>query len=335
MKKRTTKLVLSLLGGLLLLVVSGLGYNKLISLPDENIDSQTTAQIEHGRYLAFHVAACMHCHSTRDFTKLTGPNVAGTEGKGGQGFLREMGFPGNYYAQNITPAYLGSWTDDEIFRAITAGISRDGHALFPVMPYLSYAQMDPADIKDIIAYVRTLKPIENIVPAAASDLPENFLLNTMPPKGPAGKRPDTTDHVAYGKYITTFAACADCHTPVDKQGKPLPGMDFAGGREFPLPTGTVRSMNITPDKSGIGEWTKVAFINRFKAYDDKNQPIVHDGEFNSVMPWTVLSRMTDKDLGAVYDYLYSLKPVQNSIERFTPKRKSVKKGDEIETISLL
>jgi hypothetical protein len=100
-------------------------------------------------------------------------------------------------------------------------------------------------------------------------------------------------------------------------------MDFAGGREFPIPTGTVRSMNITSDKSGIGSWTKEAFIRRFKAYENKAQPIVREGEFNTVMPWTVLSGMTESDLGAVYDYLRTLQPVKHSVERFTPTAKLV------------
>ncbi|AUD00765.1 c-type cytochrome [Spirosoma pollinicola] len=327
MKKRIGKIVLSVLGAFILLVILCAVYLKLalpgVEAAPEMAIKPTAAQIEHGSYLANHVASCMHCHSSRDFSKLTGPNVAGTEGKGGEGFLREMGFPGNYYAQNLTPAYLSDWTDGEIYRAITAGVSRDGHALFPVMPYLSYAKMDPADIKDIIAYLRTLKPIDNVIPAAESDFPMNFIINTMPVKPEGGKLPDTTDPVAYGKYITTFAACADCHTPVDGQGKALPGMDFAGGREFPVPTGTVRSMNITADKSGIGSWTKETFVRRFKAYEHKEQPAVQAGEFNTVMPWTVLSGMTESDLGAVYDYLRTLKPVEHKVERFTPATKLV------------
>lgn len=329
MKKQVGKIILRVLGVFVLLAGSALAYVKF-GLP--NIDpapkmtiKATAAQIAHGRYLANHVALCMDCHSTRDFSRLTGPSVAGTEGKGGEPFTREMGFPGNYYARNLTPAHLGDWTDGDIYRAITTGVSRDGHALFPVMPYMNYAQMDPADIKDIIAYLRTLRPIANDIPAAESDFPMNFIINTMPAQRVPGTRPDTTDHIAYGKYVTTFAACADCHTPVDGKGTPLEGMDFAGGREFPMPTGTVRAMNITSDKSGIGNWTKEAFIARFKAYADTSKPLptVHEGEFNSIMPWTGLAHMNEQDLGAIYDYLRTLKPVQNKVERFTPKAKLV------------
>ena len=327
MRKRITKIVLGVVGALIAFIGLGLTYVK-VALPNvgpaPSLTVQATAaQIEHGRYLANSVASCMDCHSTRDISKLAGPMVPGTAGKGGEKFSREMGFPGNYYASNLTPTHLGNWTDGEIYRAITTGVSRDGHALFPVMPYLNYAQMDPADIKDIIAYLRTLQPIPNTILDAEPDFPMNFIINTIPAQGEAGKRPDSTDQIAYGKYVTTFAACADCHTPVDSQGKALPGMDMAGGRAFPIPAGTVRSMNITPDSSGIGSWTKTAFVSRFRAYAGVNQPTVQPDEFNTLMPWTMYAQMSDKDLGAIYDYLRTLKPVKNSVVRFTPNTKIV------------
>ena len=323
------KIALGVFIGFLLFIGVALAYVKW-ALPNvgpapELAIHPTAAQIEHGKYLAHHVAACVDCHSTRDFTRFTGPMVAGTEGKGGEKFSREMGFPGNFYARNLTPASLSTWTDGEIFRAITTGVSRDGSALFPVMPYQNYAQMDPSDIKDIIAYLRTLKPMPNQIPPPEPDFPMNFILNTIPAKIDAGKRPDTTDRIAYGKYITTFASCGECHTPVNGQGQPLPGMAMAGGRGFPMPTGLVRSMNITPAKSGIGNWTKDAFIARFKAYAGKNdeQPTVHEAEFNSIMPWTMYADMSEQDLGAIYDYLRTVAPVENKVERFTPAAKAV------------
>ncbi|UFH54647.1 cytochrome c [Spirosoma sp. KNUC1025] len=327
MKKRIGKIALGIVVALVLILAVGLAYVKL-ALPNvgpapEMTIKATAEQIEHGRYLANSVASCIDCHSTRDFSKLTGPLVPGTEGKGGEKFSREFGFPGNYYAPNLTPSHLGSWTDGEIYRAITTGVNRDGRALFPVMPYQNYAQMDPGDIRDIIAYLRTLEPIENEIPPAELDFPINFIINTIPAKREPGHRPDTTDRVAYGKYVMTFAACTICHTPVDGQGNALPGMDMAGGREFPIQTGTVRSMNLTPARSGIGSWTKAAFISRFRSFADKNQPGVHDDEFNTMMPWTMFSQMTDQDLGAIYDYLRTIKPVENKVERFTPKSKLV------------
>ena len=159
------KRILRIVGGLLALVivlaVAGLTYVEL-ALP--NVGPAPTlairtdsAQVARGHYLANHVAACVDCHSTRDWSKLNGPIMAGTEGKGGETFAREMGFPGNFYSANITPASLGTWTGGEIYRAITTGVSRDGHALFPVMPYWSFAQAAPEDLHAIIAYVTVVE----------------------------------------------------------------------------------------------------------------------------------------------------------------------------------
>ncbi len=324
MKRRITRVVVASVAGLVLLVGIALAYVKL-ALPNvgpaPRLTVRTdTARIEHGRYLANHVAVCIDCHSARDFSKLTGPMVVGTEGQGGEGFLREAGFPGNFYAPNLTPAHLGTWTDGEIYRAITTGVSRDGHALFPLMPYQNFARMDPRDVHDIIAYLRSLKPIQNTIPASEPDFPMNFILNTIPTKAEPGQRPAATDRVAYGKYLVTFASCADCHTPVDDKAQPLPGMDFAGGREFSLPTGTVYSANITPARTGIGAWTRDAFVSRFKLYaGDTPQPVVGTGEKNSIMPWTMYAHMSEQDLSAIYDYLRTVTPIENRLKPFRAK----------------
>ena len=152
----------------------------------------------------------------------------------------------------------------------------------------------------------------------------NFIINTIPTSSPGGKRPAATDTLAYGRYVTTFASCVECHTQRDGQGNPVPGMNFAGGSPFSLPTGTVYSANITPAKTGVGSWTRDAFIARFKAYANGNvQPDVLKGERNSVMPWTMYAGMSEQDLGAIYDYLHTLKPVEVKSPAFVPNAKLV------------
>jgi hypothetical protein len=117
---KVTIIVISLL---VLIIASGLSYLKF-ALPDvgpapEIAIEGTEQQIERGRYLANHVSVCIDCHSTRDWNKFAGPPTPGTEGRGGELFDQSFGFPGRFVSKNITPYRLESWTDGEIFRAIT------------------------------------------------------------------------------------------------------------------------------------------------------------------------------------------------------------------------
>jgi mono/diheme cytochrome c family protein len=280
----------------------------------------TPERVARGKYLANCVTVCMDCHSTRDWTRFSGPLKAGTLGKGGERFDKTQGFPGVYYSRNITPAGITRYTDGELYRLITTGVTKEGRAMFPVMPYRHYGKMDPEDIKSIIAYVRSLAPIENKVQESVSDFPMNFIINTIPTKAIPEQMPARSDTLAYGKYMVNASGCIECHTNV-KRGQIIPELAFSGGREFNFPDhSVVRSANITPDEvSGIGSWTKEMFIQRFKAYADSNfvLPTVKPGEFNSVMPWNMYSRMTEEDLSAIYAYLRSVKPISNKVVKFT------------------
>lgn len=288
--------------------------------PDLKVEL-TPARIERGRYLANSVTVCMDCHSTRDWSKFSGPITPGTEGRGGERFDHSVGFPGIYYSRNITPYGISRYTDGELYRVITAGVTKEGRAIFPVMPYPNYGKMDDEDVYSIIAYIRTLTPVESVVPDSESDFPMNLIINTMPSKGTPGKKPDSSDLLAYGGYVINQAACRECHTQVDK-GQIIEALAFSGGREFQFPNGSVvRSANITPDgKTGIGKWTREMFIQRFKMYADSSvvMPVSSPGAFNTIMPWTMYANMTEQDLGAIFAYLQSLKPIENAVVKFTP-----------------
>jgi hypothetical protein len=232
--------------------------------------------------------------------------------------------PGVFYAKNITPAGIGRYTDGELFRLITSGVTKEGRAMFPLMPFPYYGRMDKEDIYSIIAYVRSIPAIENAVPDSEPDFPMNFILNTIPQKPQHQTKPEKTDILAYGAYMTNASGCVECHTRVDK-GQIIHDLAFGGGRDFKFPDGSVvMSANITPDKeTGIGSWTEEMFIQRFKAYADSSysSPLVAMGEFNSMMPWTMYAQMDADDLSAIYHYLRSVKPMSNPVVKFTPATK--------------
>lgn len=303
---------------ILLGLTSGLYLN--FALPNVGVAPElkvkkTTQTVERGRYLANHVTVCMDCHSTRDWNAFGGPIVPGSEGRGGEHFDKKAGFPGNIYSTNLTPYKLSSWTDGEIYRAITSGVGKDGHALFPVMGYQRFGKMSKDDVFSIIAYLRTLKPIKNDTPAPDLDFPVN-LLNKLGPKKPEhSDMPALSDTVHYGGYLVNAAGCVDCHSKQEK-GVIVAGSEFGGGMEFILPAGVIRAPNITMDRAtGIGNWTKDMFVRRFKTHtNSESKPAkLSAGQLNSPMPWTMYGGMTEIDLGAIFAYLKTLKNQNNKV----------------------
>ncbi len=320
--KNLRKVFLIIVGLFIVFILVALTYVKVMlpnvgDAPNMKVE-MSTAQIERGKYLANHVTVCIDCHSKRDWTLFSGPIILGTEGNGGDIFDQKYGFPGKFIAPNITPFSLKNWTDGEIFRAITTGVSNDGRALFSLMPAHNYGKLDENDIKAIIAYLRTLRPVENTPEKSKPDFPFNFIINTIPKPAQFSKIPNKLNKVEYGKYLVTAASCYDCHTKQEK-GKFI-GEPFAGGMEFILSEQLlVRSANITPDKeTGIGYWNQETFIAKFKSYSDstaKLMKVAPDG-LQTIMPWTMYAGMTDEDLAAIYAYLQQVKAVKNPIVRF-------------------
>lgn len=332
--KKLKKILVWLALILVFLISSAMAYVKF-ALP--NVGDAPTFKvdispqnIERGKYLANHVAICMDCHSTRDWSKFSGPPIESTLGMGGELFDQSFGFPGKYYAANITPEGISRYTDGELFRVITTGVNKEGKAMFPIMPYNYYRKMDEEDIKSIIAYLRTLKPIKNEVPQSYSDFPMNFIINTIPKDASFSKRPEKTDVVNYGSYLANASACIECHSKVDK-GAIIEGTEFGGGREFLLSSGAVvRSRNISPDReTGLGAWTDDMFVDLFMSRSDSTvlQKTLKPDAFNSIMPWTMYGKMTKEDLTAIFAYLKTMKPIKNPVEAFTPSaRTRVKKS---------
>jgi mono/diheme cytochrome c family protein len=323
MKSKWLRITAYILCGIVLLIGSALAYIKIalpnVGLPLELNVEGTKAQIARGSYLANGVMVCMQCHSQRDFSFFAAPSKPGTEGIGGEIHDQRLGFPGRYISTNLTPYQLKKWTDGEIFRAITSGVNRDGKALFPIMPHPNFGQLDENDIKSIIAYLRTLEPVEFDPEPSQSDFPMNFIINFMPQKANLKPAPPKNDKVNYGRYLVTAGSCRSCHTQIDDMGVVI-GPDLGGGMEFNLKDGSiVRSSNITPHSTGIGNWSQDQFIQRFKTFSDSSyvQRKVNTGDFQTVMPWDSYSDMTEEDLLSIYEYLKTIAPADNQVERFT------------------
>ncbi|HEX2833431.1 MAG TPA: cytochrome C [Thermoanaerobaculia bacterium] len=282
----------------------------------------TPERVARGRYLVSHVTLCVDCHSERTLAYGL-PVKPGREGVGGFVWDPKSKFPGTLAAANLTPdpdTGLGKWSDGEILRAIREGVDREGNALFPIMPYGHYRAMSDDDAKAVVAYLRTLRPQRYEKPKKSLDVPLNFVEKFIPQPLSAPVPPvDPSDHLAYGKYLTTIAACGECHTPKDDKGNALPGMEFAGGFEMHTPYFRVVTANITPHPATyIGRASREEFIARFKSFEQmnaSNAPPAEPGK-NTLMPWLSYAGMSPDDLGAIYDYLKTIKPIEHQVNSF-------------------
>lgn len=304
--------------GLFLLIVVGLfasGLWRAFAGPKARAVTNRTfnatpARLERGKYLVENVTGCLHCHSDRDW-KGDGSPVKGREGAGAFFY----GAPGTMHAPNITSdkeTGVGTWSDDELARAIREGVSRDGRALFPIMPYMNYRTMSDEDLAAVIVYLRTLPPIRNAVEKPKLDFPLNFLVNTMPqPLDSPVPAADVSTQIKRGEHLLTLASCSDCHTPQEK-GAPIPGMFLAGGFMLNEPPGEVTSTNITPDPSGIPYYDETLFLEMMRTGTVKARKL------NMTMPWNLYGKMTDDDLKAIFAYLKTVPAVNHKVDNAEP-----------------
>ena len=266
---------------------------------------RTPERIARGEYLVLGENVCMHCHTPLDMSRTGAPPREDMLGAG-QRFPVIDGVAA--LAPNITPdkeTGIGSWTDDEIARAIREGVDKDGKALYPLMPYDLYRQLSDEDVASIVVYLRSLKPIHNELPKMDPGFPLRYIIRNMPQPviEPVSYR--FANSVERGKHLAAVSACVACHTPHDEQHQPLAGLDFAGGDVMrDMPTPAVPS-NLTPDASGIGGFTREQFRQTLRTGNNGSR------QLHPLMPYCAYARLKDEDIDAIYDYLRTLKPVKH------------------------
>ena len=298
-------LILLLAGG----ITFTIGWRPFIgprARPLTNVKFQSTPErLARGRYLVESVTACINCHSPHDWTKRDAPIPLGIKG-----------LPGRIVASNISPdpeTGAGVWTDDMLARAIREGIGHEGRALFPIMPYQDFASLSDEDLASIIVYLRSLPAVRNQLPPTQVIFPVGYLIRSVPqPLSAPVPQPDLSTPLKRGDYLATIASCADCHTPQDGHGQPLPGMDYGGGLLFEGPWGRVVSANITPDPSGIPYNDFAVFTQALRTGYVKARPL------NQFMPWGVYGGMTDEDIAAVFAKIKTFKPVVHHVDNTEP-----------------
>ena len=280
---------------------------------------RTPERLARGKYLVEGLVQCPLCHSEYDFTRRPAVPVEGKKGGGNVFTGDDLGLPeGNVVvASNITPDPdygAGKWKDSDFVRALRQGIGHDGRNLYSMMPYQYFRRISDEDLASIIVYERSLAPVhvERPKTVLTDDIKKTF--QPLPPVDHVPD-PDRTDRVAYGKYLVSAGHCDSCHTPTDELGNPLPNMYLAGGALLDGAWGPdpkkiihVASLNLTPDPSGISYFDEKMFIKVIRTGMVEARPLA------SIMPWAYFRNLSNDDLGAIFAYLRTVKPVRHRID---------------------
>ncbi len=255
--------------------------------------AQAEPSLERGEYLVRGIAGCGNCHTP------LGP----------EGPVMEMELAGRVVEDNpaflavganLTPAgRIADWSDADLARAIREGIRPDGTVIGPPMPFALYRGLADDDLMSIVAFLRTLPPVENDPGTSEYRIP-------LPPAyGPPVETvtaPPQAVTVDYGAYLAgPVAHCMECHTPMGPQGPMLDTDLGRGGFEFHGPWGTSVAANLTSHADGLAGYSDAELGAMI------TQGLMPDGsDMLPPMPYGYLAQMTADDLAAIVLYLRSL-----------------------------
>ena len=238
---------------------------------------------------------------------------------------REFPIPmAKVYSTNLTAdkeTGLGKWSDQQIHDAMVKGIRDNGDGILPVMPYEAYSGMAEEDLKALIAYLRTLKPVRKETPALKTWAPFYRPLGTkvwfqLFSRFSSSPAEAPKSGIERGRYLVDHVAlCGDCHTPRNFLGVFKRDLYLAGASADIGPLGE-EIPNITPDmETGIGEWDREEIaellLTGIKPDSDNVQ-----GLMDEVIEGTPLGfkDMKREDALAIADYLKSIPPIVNKIK---------------------
>ena len=250
------------------------------------------ASIARGKHYVEAVGVCQVCHGQN----LAGPVIDDCKDVPCIGFSDESIF-GKIAPANLTSGIGGiggSFTDDDYIRAIRHGIGMDNQAL-TIMPAEEYNRISDDDLGAIIAYLKTLPPVDNEVGESGLGPLGRTLASFVEGLIPASlidheaQRPQSPAvgvTAEYGEYLSNI--CTVCH------GEGLSGSRVPGNDRVKAPDITMNG--------DIGTWTKSQFIDTIRSGNTPRGNLL-DPRF---MPWNRFTQMTNDELDAIWLYLESL-----------------------------
>lgn len=286
---------LALLAALLVYVVSTVRWNRDYQHFDVVAEQISIPSGESAVARGEHVAAIHYCASCH------GEDLAG-------GYLMDNPLLAVVPAPNLTAGVGGVGADnsaEDWVLAIRHGIGHDGRGLIG-MPSRVWYSMSDDDLGALIAYLRSLPPVDNQLPErkigplfrlmlALGQAPASQAM-IIPHDAPRPKAPPQEVSAAYGEYLAQ--TCTACH-----------GANLNGGTVRDLDGNLVVALNLTPGGELRG-WSAADFIKTLRTGVN---PAGH--ELNDVMPWPYVGQMTDEELQAVWLYLKSLPALEQGTDR--------------------
>lgn len=287
------------LGGLLVVLVAAAvvlyvrgssRLNRHYAIQVEAVPVPTdSVSIARGAHLAHAVTLCAACHRQ---------DLSG-------GLIFQASGIASVYAPNLTSGHGGlggTLADSDYVRAIRHGVNRDGRALM-VMHADAFHNLGARDLADIIAYVKSVPPVDHDVPpvhtmplgrimmalgffdnATMPMLPAEVINHGMPfaQQPAAGVTPE------YGGYLVSIAGCRLCHGP-NLTGAP------------PIDEGAPPGPNIAAH-AVPGAWTRDQFLTTIRTGVRPDGYVLD----TAVMPVEIFRNMTDDELSAIFAFLGSL-----------------------------
>jgi mono/diheme cytochrome c family protein len=258
-----------------------------------------TPNLDNGRTMFF-AGGCAACHASSKEDRL----------RLGGGMALHSPF-GTFYAPNVSPDTadgIGRWSEADFVSAMQDGTSPDGRHYYPAFPYTSYQRMEPSDLRDLFAFLKTL-------PAVAGKVQDHDMVFPFSVRRGIGLwkllyldgvpfRPDPSKSAAWnrGAYLVNGPGhCAECHSPRDSLGGIRSAQRFAGG---PNPDGDGWVPNITG--KGLAKWSAKDVATMLETGELPNGDSVGGG-MAAVARNT--AQLSAEDRAAMAEYLKSLPPV--------------------------
>lgn len=313
MKSRSRSILLIVLVVAVVLAVLAWAISLVLNRtgdPEARMTQAITPElVDKGEYLA-RAGDCVACHTSH----------------GGKPFAGGLGIEspiGTIYSTNITPdkrTGIGAWTYGEFERAVRRGVNHDGSALYPAMPFPSYARVTDEDMEALYAYfMQGVAPVDqanktNDIPWPLSiRWPLAYWRTFFSPlpddaaKSLATSVEDSHEQIARGAYLVQgLGHCGSCHTPraLTMQEK---GLDESNDAYL---TGGELNAWAVPSIRGMARWSQEEIVDYLGT--GRNAKASVAGEMTDVVANST-SHMTDEDLNAIAAYLKSLAANENPV----------------------